>query len=59
MAERKVKSVFELTPDQARETLLDAAADAEIDAGHGVDHEKVREWLAKLAQGEKILPPRA
>ncbi len=34
-----------------------AEAEAEIDAGKGVPHAKVREWLLKLAKGEVIPPP--
>jgi len=33
-----------------------AEAEAEIDAGKGVPHKKVRQWLRKLARG-KITPP--
>ena len=33
-----------------------AEAEAEIDAGKGVSHAKVRQWLLKLANGE-IVPP--
>jgi predicted transcriptional regulator len=34
-----------------------AEAEAEIDAGKGVPHAKVREWLLKLARGEFLPPP--
>jgi hypothetical protein len=51
------KSVFETPLDEAEEACLDALADAEIDAGQGVPHQQVREWLKKLAKGEKVLPP--
>jgi predicted transcriptional regulator len=34
-----------------------AEAEAEIDAGKGVPHAKVREWLLKLAKGEIVPPP--
>jgi predicted transcriptional regulator len=34
-----------------------AEAEAELDAGKGIPHEKVREWLLKLARGEIIPPP--
>jgi predicted transcriptional regulator len=51
------KSVFETKLDEAEEARLDALADADIDAGKGIPHEQVREWLKKLAKGEKVLPP--
>jgi predicted transcriptional regulator len=34
-----------------------AEAEAEIDAGKGVPHATVREWLLKLAKGEIVPPP--
>jgi predicted transcriptional regulator len=36
-----------------------AEAEAEIDTGKGVPHERVREWLSKLAKGERLPPPEA
>lgn len=39
------------------EALAIAEAEAEIDAGKGVPHAKVREWLLKLAKGEIAPPP--
>ena len=57
MAESETKSVFDLPPDEAEEARLDAKAEAEIDAGKGVPHEQVREWLIKLGKGEKVPPP--
>ncbi len=59
MAEPEFKSLFDIQPDAAAEAAADAAAEAEIDAGQGVPHERVREWLAKLAKGEKLTPPTA
>ncbi len=50
MANAKEKSIFEIPLDAAEEARLDALADAEIDAGNGVDHKKVREWLLQLAK---------
>jgi hypothetical protein len=57
MAEAENKSIFGIEPDEAEEARLDAAADAEIEAGFGVPHERVREWLLRLAKGEKVPPP--
>lgn len=34
-----------------------AEAEGEIEAGKGVPHAKVREWLIKLAGGEVLPPP--
>ena len=59
MADAKIDSVFETAPDDAEEARLDRVAGAEIDAGHGVPHEKVRAWLLRLAKGEIVPPPTA
>jgi len=57
MAMSQAKSVFSTKLDEAEEARLDAVADAEIDAGKGVPHEKVRAWLEKLVKGERNPPP--
>jgi predicted transcriptional regulator len=57
MTDTKVKSGLDVPLDEAAEAEADAAADAEIEAGHGVPHEVVREWLLRLAKGEKVPPP--
>lgn len=59
MAESGSKSVFETPLDETEEARLDAQADAEIDAGEGVSHDRVRDWLVKLGKGEKAQPPSA
>lgn len=51
----ETKSVFDEI-DADVEARAIAEAEAEIDAGKGVPHAKVREWLLKLAKGE-IAPP--
>ena len=52
----ELKSIFEqIDPDE--EAAAIAEAEAELDAGKGVPHEKVREWLLKLARGEIAPPP--
>jgi predicted transcriptional regulator len=56
MAKAKTKSVFDEIDDDIEARAI-AEAEAEIDAGKGVPHEKVREWLLKLAKGENIPPP--
>ena len=58
VGEPETTSIFDIEPDAALEARLDAEAEAEIDAGKGVSHERVREWLAKLGNGEKCLPPK-
>jgi predicted transcriptional regulator len=48
MAEMETKSIFDIPLDEAAEAAADAVAEAEIDAGRGVPHERVREWLLKI-----------
>ena len=43
--------------DEEIEARAIAEAEAEIDAGLGVPHEKARRWLRKLAAGEMVPPP--
>lgn len=57
MSGTHTQSVFDTPPDDAQEGRLDDQAEAEIEAGQGVPHEQVREWLLKLAEGEVIPPP--
>lgn len=59
MAEPEPRSVFDTPPDADVEARLDAEAEADYAAGRVVPHERVREWLAKLARGEKVPPPEA
>lgn len=59
MAEPKSESIFDLPPDAAAEARLDAEAEADVAAGRVVPHERVRDWLAKLAKGERVPPPEA
>ena len=59
MGDREMKSVFDTPLDESDEARLDAIAEAEIDGGRGVPHEKVREWLLKLGRGETPPPPEA
>jgi predicted transcriptional regulator len=59
MAGPKFDSIFDVPLDEAAEATADAAADAEIEAGRGVPHEHVREWLLRLARGERVPPPAA
>jgi hypothetical protein len=59
MAKTKERSLFDMPPDAAAETRLDAEAEADVAAGRVVLHERVREWLKRLAKGEKVPPPEA
>ncbi len=52
----EVKSVFDRIDSEAEARAI-AEAEAELDAGKGIPHEKVREWLLKLAKGEITPPP--
>jgi hypothetical protein len=52
-------SVFETPLDDAQEARLDARAEAEIDGGKGVPHERVCTWLLKLAEGQLLTAPQA
>ncbi len=50
-------SLFDMPPDQTAEVHADAVARAEIQAGKGVPHLRVREWLRRLVKGENVPPP--
>ena len=49
------KTIFDET-DEAVEDAAMAEANAEIDAGKGIAHKVVGQWLQKLAQGEAAPP---
>jgi predicted transcriptional regulator len=57
MTGRKPRSIFDIPPDEATEARLDAEAEADYAAGRVVPHKHVREWLMRLAQGERTPPP--
>jgi predicted transcriptional regulator len=57
MAEPEPTSIFDMEPDAAHEARLDAEAEADYAAGRVISHERVREWLGKLAKGERVPPP--
>ena len=59
MPDTDTRSIFDLEPDEAHEARLDAAAEAAVASGRVVPHERVREWLIKLAKGIREPPPRA
>ena len=52
----ETKSIFDEI-DETEEARAIAEAEAEIDAGKGVPHKKVRQWLRKLARGKLTPPP--
>jgi predicted transcriptional regulator len=57
MADTDVKSIFDIEPDEAHEARLDAEARADVAAGRVISHERMSEWLTKLANGERVPPP--
>jgi predicted transcriptional regulator len=57
MSDTEPKSIFDIEPDEALEARLDAEAEADFAAGRVVPHERVREWLQRLAKGENVPPP--
>jgi predicted transcriptional regulator len=61
MADPDVKSIFDTPLDAAEEARLDAQAEAEIDAGKGIPHAKVRAWLESWGKPNELpcpLPPK-
>lgn len=50
--------VFDIEDDEAKARAI-AEAEAELAAGRGVPHEKVRAWLLDLAAGKRTEPPTA
>jgi hypothetical protein len=52
----EVKTVFDQIDSEAEARAI-GEAEAELDAGKGIPHVKVKEWLLKLAKGEIIPPP--
>ncbi len=57
MPDMGVKSIFDIEADEAVEARLDAEAEADYVAGRVISHERMREWLTKLANGERVPPP--
>jgi predicted transcriptional regulator len=55
MPDTEIKSVFDIEPDEAEEARLDAEADAEIEAGQFVSHDRVVEWLNSWGT-DNVLP---
>ena len=59
MADTDTPSIFDMEPDAAHEARLDAKALADVASGRVVPHATVREWLTKLASGERAPRPRS
>jgi hypothetical protein len=59
MADTEGRSIVESEPDAEHEARLDAEAEGAFKAGRVVSHERVMEWLTKLAAGKRVPPPRA
>ena len=57
MAEAEPKSIFDMEPDAAHEARLDAEAEADYAAGRVISHDRMKEWLSKLARGDRVPPP--
>jgi hypothetical protein len=55
-ADTDAKSIFGTEADEAAEARLDAEAEADYAAGRVLSHERMCEWLTKLAEGERVPP---
>jgi hypothetical protein len=53
---KKSAPIFEQEDEKARERAF-VAARADLDAGHGIDNDRVRAWLKDLAKGVRTPPP--
>lgn len=49
-------SIFDQVDDEAKRQAVEQGI-AEAEAGLGIPHETVSEWLKKLAKGERAPPP--
>jgi predicted transcriptional regulator len=58
MADTKIKSVFDIQPDEAEEARLDAEAMAAYKAGRIVPHAKVVEWLNSWGSPDELPCPK-
>jgi predicted transcriptional regulator len=58
MADNEIASIFDVEPDEAEEARLDAEADAAIEAGHFVPHDKVAEWLKSWGTPNELPCPK-
>lgn len=58
MADTETRSIFDIEPDEAAEAAADDAADAEIEAGQCVPHDKVAEWLKSWGTPDELPCPK-
>jgi predicted transcriptional regulator len=58
MAEPEPESIFDIDPDEAEEARLDAMADAEIESGQFVTHERVSVWLKSWGTPDQLPCPK-
>ncbi len=58
MAEPEPKSIFDIDLDEAEEARLDAMADAEIESGQFVTHERVSAWLKSWGTPDQLPCPK-
>jgi len=49
-------SIFDEIDEEVEARAIEEAR-ADVAAGRVVSHERVREWLLRLARGEKVPPP--
>ena len=49
-------TIFDIEDEQIEEQAL-REAEAQLDAGQGVDHAVVSAWLDQLAEGRRMPPP--
>jgi predicted transcriptional regulator len=58
MADTTMKSIFDTEPDEAEEARLDAEADAAIEGGQFVTHDRVVEWLRSWGTPNELPCPK-
>jgi predicted transcriptional regulator len=58
MADTDMTSIYDTEADEPEEDRLDAAADAEIEAGQFVAHDKVVEWLRSWGTPDELPCPK-
>jgi predicted transcriptional regulator len=58
MADTEIRSIFDIEPDEAEQTRLDDEADAAIEAGQFVSHDKVVEWLKSWGTPNELPCPK-
>jgi predicted transcriptional regulator len=59
MADVEVQPISDFDLNDEEEARLDAEAEADYAAGRVTSHERMCEWLTKLANGERVPHPEA